>query len=63
MLIDYGSVQIPSVSDCRNYSFSCGNGLCIPLAEKCDGVDNCGNGHDESDMHCGRLGTQLKAYS
>ena len=48
-----------SATDCGNDTLSCGNGLCIPLIEKCDGVDHCGNGLDESDMYCGRLGVPV----
>lgn len=30
--------------------FQCNNHKCIPLYQKCDGIDNCGDGSDENNM-------------
>jgi len=43
------SVMTTAVSpSCDDYfSFDCGNTVCIPMMEVCDGVDDCGNNGDE----------------
>uniref|UniRef100_A0A663ENB9 EGF-like domain-containing protein n=1 Tax=Aquila chrysaetos chrysaetos TaxID=223781 RepID=A0A663ENB9_AQUCH len=41
----------PPTLQCGSYSFSCGNGRCVPRYYQCDGVDDC---HDNSDeQNCG----------
>uniref|UniRef100_A0A8B9D143 LDL receptor related protein 2 n=1 Tax=Anser cygnoides TaxID=8845 RepID=A0A8B9D143_ANSCY len=43
----------PPTLQCGSYSFSCGNGRCVPRYYQCDGVDDC---HDNSDeQNCGSL--------
>ncbi|XP_048725147.2 low-density lipoprotein receptor-related protein 2 isoform X1 [Caretta caretta] len=43
----------PPTLQCGAYSFSCGNGRCVPRYYQCDGVDDC---HDNSDeQNCGSL--------
>ena len=32
--------------------FKCSNGYCIRIERKCDGIDHCGNGDDESESNC-----------
>uniref|UniRef100_A0A803SZL0 LDL receptor related protein 2 n=1 Tax=Anolis carolinensis TaxID=28377 RepID=A0A803SZL0_ANOCA len=45
----------PPTLQCGAYSFSCGNGRCVPRFYQCDGVDDC---HDNSDeQNCGSLNT------
>ncbi|GAB0191560.1 low-density lipoprotein receptor-related protein 2 [Grus japonensis] len=45
----------PPTLQCGSYSFSCGNGRCVPRYYQCDGVDDC---HDNSDeQNCGSLST------
>ena len=33
---------------CGDDVFQCGNNLCIPATSRCNGVDECGDGSDES---------------
>ncbi|KAK2142820.1 hypothetical protein LSH36_910g01030 [Paralvinella palmiformis] len=51
------SVMTTAVSpSCDDYfSFDCGNTVCIPMMEVCDGVDDCGNNGDEE--VCGNVTT------
>ena len=37
---------------CPWNEFACSNGKCIPNLFKCDGMDNCGDGSDESNEEC-----------
>ena len=34
--------------------FQCGNNICVPLENVCDGVDDCGNWDDER-LYCGNV--------
>ena len=40
------------ISECDRDEFSCRNGACIPLSQKCDFFDQCGDFSDE--MGCGK---------
>jgi len=37
---------------CRTYSFQCDNGKCIHKDWKCDGIEDCSGGSDESNCPC-----------
>ncbi|XP_048340432.1 low-density lipoprotein receptor-related protein 2 [Sphaerodactylus townsendi] len=41
----------PPTLQCGSYSFSCGNGRCVPRYYQCDGVNDCHDNSDEQD--CG----------
>ena len=39
--------------ECDLYKWKCTNGICVPKRHVCDGLDNCGDGSDET--NCGKL--------
>ena len=39
--------------DCPSLNFQCANGLCLNYNERCDGVNDCGDGSDE--LQCSML--------
>jgi hypothetical protein len=50
----------PFVSDVQ---FQCGNGLCAPIAGKCNGVDNCGDNSDEAGCATTSPELTIEAYT
>lgn len=41
---------------CQPAQFTCMNGRCIRATWKCDNDDDCGDGSDELERVCGKLG-------
>ena len=35
------------ITSCKEGEFTCGNGLCVDLDKRCDGVEQCDDGTDE----------------
>ncbi|XP_061177471.1 low-density lipoprotein receptor-related protein 8-like [Saccostrea echinata] len=55
--------EYPCYRSCDLVEFACDNGNCIPWLNKCDVIDDCGDGSDEKDDMCNRCTeTQYKCY-
>ena len=43
---------LSAVGPCDVTEFMCNNGKCVPSLNLCNGVDDCGDGSDETDEVC-----------
>ncbi len=47
------ALRMMSFTSCNETEFSCSDGKCIPLHQRCDGITHCGDRSDE--VNCERL--------
>lgn len=46
------SIDYCNVRTCPTNYFMCNSRRCIPLNQTCDGIEQCGDGSDETICHC-----------